>query len=85
MPVIIREGSWRIWIFTNDHGFPHVHVYRRGAKAKILLPSGESPVRILSRRGMTDRDAGAALVLVEAHAAELISAWKTIHGLPEID
>ncbi len=85
MPVIVREGSWRIKIFTNDHEPPHVHVYRRGAWARIFLPSAGAPARVLSRRAMTDREAVTALLLVEEHAPELMSAWRTIHGLPKTD
>jgi hypothetical protein len=85
MPVIIREGSWRIWIYTHDHGLPHVHVIRRGSRAKILLPQAGAPAHVLSRRSMTNREAVDALILVEAHAAELMNAWRMIHGLPATD
>jgi hypothetical protein len=85
MPVIVREGSWRIWIHTDDHGRPHVHVHRRGARAKILLPTAGAPAAVLSRRAMTDHDAVAAVALVEVYAEELVSAWRRIHGFSETD
>ncbi|WP_331878015.1 DUF4160 domain-containing protein [Longimicrobium sp.] len=85
MPVIIREGSWRIWIWTRDHGLPHVHVYHGGGAVKILLPTRRLPAMVTARQRMPDREVAAALRLVERHKDELISAWRAIHGLPKPD
>ena len=77
MPVIVREGSWRIWIHSDDHGFPHVHVVYQGARVKIRLDSGH---RVMGISRMSPRDMLKAVRLVEAHRETLMIAWRSIHG-----
>lgn len=80
MPVVIREGSWRIWIFPKDHAPPHVHVYRHGGFSKVLLPLDGAPARLIKTQRMTQRDASAAVDLVDKYATILTLAWSAIHG-----
>lgn len=69
-----------MWVHLREHGPPHVHVHLRGAVAKILLPVGGAPTRVVKTQGMTPRDANAALQLVHRHTTALMQAWSAIHG-----
>jgi hypothetical protein len=71
MPVVIREGSWRIWIHSHDHGFPHVHVVHQGERVKIRLDSGHG---VLGVSRMPPRDMLKAVRLVETHREILMIA-----------
>ncbi|WP_414676734.1 DUF4160 domain-containing protein [Longimicrobium sp.] len=77
MPVIVREGSWRIWIYSDDHGFPHVHVVHPGGRVKIRLTPGHD---VLGVSRMSPRDLLKAVRLVETHREILMAAWRNIHG-----
>ncbi|MBW3655164.1 MAG: DUF4160 domain-containing protein [Gemmatimonadetes bacterium] len=83
MPVVIREGSWRIWIFPRDHGPPHVHVFRRGSVVKIRLRTPGSPAQPAGHTRMSRREMAEAIRLVEKHNDVLTPAWSMIHGLPQ--
>lgn len=83
MPVVIREGSWRIWVYPRDHAPPHVHVRRPGGFVKVRLPAGLEPPAMMSRARLTDREVAEAVRLVEKHRDALSFAWSEIHGLPE--
>jgi Domain of unknown function (DUF4160) len=85
MPVIVREGSWRIKIFTDDHEPPHIHVYHGRARVRIRLPGPGSPTRPMHVPRMATREVLEAIRLVERHANQLVSAWKAIHGIPKPD
>jgi hypothetical protein len=81
MPVIVREGSWRIKIFTADHAPPHVHVYHGRAWVRIRLPAPGSPAYPLHAARMASRDILEAIRLVERYRGQLVSAWREIHGI----
>ncbi len=81
MPVIVREGGWRILIYLNDHAPPHVHVCRAGGvRIKVLLPVAGQQTRVAKTTNADPRQAFMASRLVSAHADVLIAAWERFHG-----
>lgn len=82
MPVIVREGSWRIKIFTADHEPPHVHVVHQGGMATVRL---DADYDVLEVHRMTRRDMLTAVRLVEAHREIPMEAWRRIHGNSQPD
>jgi len=83
MPVVIRAGSWRIWIYPRDHAPPHVHVRRPGGFVKIALPTPGSPVYVIEAQRMPSRYVTQAVWLVEEHHEALTLAWRAIHGVSQ--
>lgn len=76
MPTVLREGRWAVWIFTRDHGPPHVHVRGPSGEVKVAL----IPVGVQRIRGLTDREALEAFRLVADHSEHLLACWRRIHG-----
>jgi Domain of unknown function (DUF4160) len=63
-------------IFTNDHGPPHVHVFKTGTEAVIEL----TPVAIRENYRMSRVDLRRAVDLVADNREVLIHAWSEMHG-----
>lgn len=79
--VLVRDGfQVRILLPPREHGPPHVHVWRGGARMVLMLPDQGLPVRVRSVAGMKDPDVMAAFRLVEAHADFLLAEWRRLHG-----
>ena len=76
MATIIRRARFRVMIFTNDHGPPHVHAFKAGTEAVIEL----SPIAIRDSYRVSRVDVRGAVNLVAANREQLIQTWKEIHG-----
>ena len=80
MPVIFREGGFRIMIHTDDHEPSHVHVYRaRGARdyAKVNL----SNLSLRQSAGFSRSELRRIVGIVENHRQELQATWNAIFGV----
>ncbi len=79
MATLFRIGSYRIVVYSNDHGPPHVHAVGEG-HARFDLGQGPDAVCLMEQGGVSIRDlrriAGA---IVDRHA-ECISGWRKFHG-----
>jgi len=74
---IIRQGGYRVVIFSNDHEPPHVHVFKGGAEAIIELV----PIQIRENYRMSRRQLRTALQIVLDNEELLIGAWREIHDV----
>lgn len=80
MPVVLRFGPYRFYIYPGDEGEPpHVHVRRDRAEAKIWLrtpgtPDG-APV-VAEAGGFRASELRRVLRTVEAHRAILLDKWN---------
>jgi hypothetical protein len=63
-------------IFTNDHGPPHVHVFKAGVEAVIEL----LPLAIRDNYRMSRAELRGAVDLVAEHHEVLVQAWRQMHG-----
>ena len=80
MPVIVREGPWRMTVYTDEHGQPHVHALHPDGWAKILLGAQDQvpiPVRVV---GLGDHQVWRAVQVALEHRESLLHAWRNIHG-----
>lgn len=77
MPTIHRENGFILFIYPGDHDEPHVHVFKAGGQAKILLGvEGEDPSPDWVSDEMSDKDARRALELVRENRAKLLEGWR---------
>lgn len=76
MPTVLRVGSLRVVVYTNDHSPAHVHVLGPGW-AVIVNLIGPSVREVIN---CSERDAREALRLVVERQGELMEAWRRIHG-----
>lgn len=76
MPVVIRFGRFKFYIYPKDHRPPHVHVIADEAEAKFCIETGEclalngfklGTIKILSHVVLMNKDL-------------LMEAWKNYEG-----
>lgn len=80
MPTIFRKDGFRFFIYSDDHEPAHVHVFKGGTELRVSIGDDATSPRVMSRRQMGDQEAIRAVRLVAEHQAELIGAWRKIHG-----
>lgn len=71
-----RQHGFDVVIHTNEHGPPHVHVFRGGNTLKAEL----QPVRIVRNYGFNTRERRRIRALLEEHQALLLREWSRLHG-----
>lgn len=72
MPSIVRDGTYRIYVYGSDHRPPHCHVRWGGSQEAVVNLNPLLQVRgdVLPRAGR---------ILVQAHRAELQAAWEQLN------
>jgi hypothetical protein len=82
LPTVLRSGGFAVRILfpPREHGPPHVHVVRSGAKVVIRLGETGGPVEIVKIHEMKTRDVVRAVRLVELWKDYLLVRWKAAHG-----
>ena len=80
MPTVHRQEGYRFVVYPNDHRPPHVHVFKAGGEAIVLIGDDDTAPSIRERKGMSDPDAIHAVLIVEERQAQLLQAWRSIHG-----
>ncbi|MFW6079019.1 MAG: DUF4160 domain-containing protein [Gemmatimonadota bacterium] len=75
-----RERGFSFRIYPDDHGPPHVHVWKAGVHVRILLGDDSDPPCLWTVHGMGAKNARRAIALVERHHTRLLNGWKRIHG-----
>ena len=76
----IRYNGFRLWVRTNDHPPPHVHVSKGGGELEFVLGDSDEeprPGRMLAK--MKKIDARNALDAVKANQKALLAMWSEIH------
>lgn len=78
MPKVVVVRGYVVSVFTEDHGFPHVHVYKDGILLKIRL----NPVSYVSAKygRPTERMKREGLEIVEEHREACLIVWRKIYG-----
>ena len=73
MPVLLREGPYRIYIVSGDGDEPpHVHVQRDNDIAKVWL----DPVRLANRGGFRRPEMNRILRVIEDNRSALLEGWN---------
>lgn len=84
MSTVVRGGTLVVKVYgpPQEHPPPHVHVEVGRAGVVVLrLPLDDKPLEVWRVHGeVSERDVVAAVQLVEAHEADIRTAWERIHG-----
>ena len=73
-------GAFRVMIYTDDHGPPHVHVVGKGGTVTFFLRHESRSVSIRSNDGISRADVRAIATFLEENLDILCQAWERIHG-----
>lgn len=76
MPTVLNVNGYRFYIWPKDHLPPHVHVYKGGDLALVMIETLE----VRRVEGMGRKDLRQVLELTAEHKAALLAAWREIHG-----
>ena len=80
MPTVLRFGAFRIMIFTDDHGPPHVHAIGGDERAVFLLHCAAGRVSMRSDTGLTRADIRKLSRFLEDNVVMLCESWRLVHG-----
>jgi hypothetical protein len=80
MPTILFINGFQFIIWPDDHGPPHVHVFKGGGEAKVSIGSNAHAPALVTICGLTQREARFIWHAVAEHQEELLDAWERIHG-----
>jgi len=73
MPVVLREGPYRFYFFSNEGKEPpHIHVTSAENHAKFWL----QPVRLAESDGFNRPELRRVQSIIEKHRIALINAWN---------
>ena len=76
-PTIVRDGQFRLFIFSREEARIHVHVAHPDGEAKFwLTPDVHLPANV----GLTQAQVRQAHAVVEAHLKEILDAWVRHFG-----
>lgn len=75
MVTVHRGSSWKIAVYSREHGVPHFHVEGAGYRCSVTIETfevivGGAPVAVLR----------AALDWAKAHRTELMRIWLDLNG-----
>jgi hypothetical protein len=80
MPTLLRRDGFDIRIYLDDHAPPHVHVFKAGGQAKIVLGSSNTLPELVMVQGMNAKDIKTAILIVTNNQLFLLKKWKEYHG-----
>ncbi len=72
-PTVFREGGFRFYFFSREEPRMHVHVQGQTGEAKFWL---EPAIELSHHTGLSSRELGDALRLVQEHENDIRSAWR---------
>jgi hypothetical protein len=76
--VSLRFHRFRVVVYPNDHGPPHVHVVGPGWELRVAL---NAELVVISMAGdVRSRDVVQALAVVERERHRLLIIWRELHG-----
>jgi len=77
MPKVLEVNGYRFYIYTDDHLPVHVHVWKGGSEAKIvLIPE----ILIKDNYGFKAKELRQVIHIIEEYYMLLIDKWNEIHG-----
>ena len=80
MPTLFSVGAYRVVIFLNDHGPPHVHALGPDGYARFALGASPESVILLESSGIPRRTlTGIAAEIIDRHA-QCRQSWDKVHG-----
>ena len=79
MTTLFRCRGYRIVIFSNDHGPPHVHVLNDGS-ATIAVGKTIDDLRVIRANGIPRRMRREIFERIIEQREAILRAWNDIHG-----
>ena len=76
MPTVAIIGPFKLMIYFNDHGKPHVHIISADAAAVIEIKTR----KVVHNDRIGGRDLRMLLKFIEQREAELLEAWEDAQG-----
>lgn len=76
-PTVFREGAFRFFFFSREEPRKHIHVSHTDGEAKFWL---EPQVEAAMNQGLSQKQMGEALHLVQIHEEEIRNAWRIHFG-----
>lgn len=76
-PTVFRQGAFRFFFFSREEPRIHIHVSHTDGEAKFWL---EPEVELAMNQGLSHKQVGEALSLVQDHYEEIRNAWHTHFG-----
>jgi hypothetical protein len=76
MPVILRLGRLKFYVYPHDHRPAHVHIVGPGAEAKFEIETGNC----LRSNGYSKKAINKLSKKVVEHSDELLKAWRENEG-----
>lgn len=72
MPTIAVLGPYKIMIYFNDHGRPHVHVLSADSAVVIEIKTR----KVVHNSGVVGKDLRLILKFIEQREKDLMEAWN---------
>ena len=72
MPIVALVSGYKIMIFFNDHGRPHVHIQLADRSAVVEI----STLVISHNHGIGGRDMRMLLKFIKERKGELLEKWE---------
>lgn len=79
MPTVLRLGSLRVVIYTNDHRPAHVHVIGQGHKAIFDLNCPDGLPSLRQNIGFPEHQVRDIRANLGKQLTKLCEAWREIH------
>lgn len=76
-PTVFREGAFRFFFFSREEPRRHIHVTHTDGEAKFWL---EPNIELALNQGLSPKQLGEALLLVQQHYEEIVHAWNAHFG-----
>lgn len=76
MPTLFIVFGLRFYFYSNEHLPIHVHVRNADGEAKFEVET----VKLVSNKGLKNKDLSLAVAIIEENKEIIISKWKEYHG-----
>jgi len=76
MPTLFIVFGLRFFFYSNEHLPIHVHVRNADGEAKFEVED----VKLISNKGLKNKDVSLALALIEENKEIIINKWNEYHG-----
>jgi uncharacterized protein DUF4160 len=76
-PTVFREGGFRFYFFSREELRMHIHVIGQNGEAKFWI---EPAIELAQNYGLSTREIGEVLRLVQEHEHDIRSVWQQHFG-----
>ena len=77
MPKILEVNGYKFYLYTDDHLPIHVHVWKGGSEAKVVLVP---ETMIKDNYGFKSKELRQIVGVIEEHHEFILEKWHEIHG-----